>query len=190
MADKAPVQDKLSKILAELMWSLAGTEEEDEYAGDYYMQIQEDEFYDLEEEDEKQWGDCCDDDECNVGECDDNGVFEDADGDTIEIIEMDDQCNDSDVEEEEEGEDGEDNLGDGEDEEEVEDEQQRIMAMNEKHCRGAHLVSLYISTFLCTVRREWGNVDKHRVDKFYTSVRFMIREVCTWIFGKKNTPHG
>jgi len=38
------------------------------------------------------------------------------------------------------------------------------------------LVSLYISTFLHTVRREWGNVDKHRVDKFYTAVRLMIGE--------------
>ena len=31
MADKVPVQDKLSQILAELMWCLAGTEEDDEY---------------------------------------------------------------------------------------------------------------------------------------------------------------
>jgi hypothetical protein len=189
MADKAPVQDKLSKILAELMWSLAGTEDEDEYAGEYYMQMQEAECGDdvVVEGDGKQLGDCCDDDECNVGECGDDGVvYEDADGDTMEIIEMNDSCSDND-----EGEEGEEEeRGDSDDEVGVEDEQQRIREMNERHCRGAHLVSLYISTFLCTVRREWGNVDKHRVDKFYTAVRFMIREVCTWIFGKNTTSYG
>ena len=41
MADKVPVQDKLSKILAELMWCLAGTEEDDEYAGQVYLQMEE-----------------------------------------------------------------------------------------------------------------------------------------------------
>ena len=73
---------------------------------------------------------------------------------------------------------GDDDEDDDEDEDdEVDDEEQQIKDMNEKHCRGAHLVSLYISTFLCTMRREWGNVDKHRVDKFYTAVRLMISEV-------------
>ena len=60
---------------------------------------------------------------------------------------------------------------------EVDEEGERIAIMNEAHCRGAHLVSLYVATFLRTVKREWGNVDKHRVDKFYTAVRLMIREV-------------
>ena len=169
MADKAPVQDKLSKILAELMWSVAGTEEEDEYAGEVYMQMQED------------CGDPGEEDGGRGVGCVDDGVFEDADGDTMEIIEMSGNCSDDDDDDNEdaEGEDGEDQTNDSEDEEEeLGEEQQRIRDMNEKHCRGAHLVSLYISTFLCTVRREWGNVDKHRVDKFYTAVRFMISEVC------------
>jgi hypothetical protein len=185
MADKAPVQDKLSKILAEMMWSLAGTEEEDEYAGEYYMQVQEGYYDDLVEEDGEQWGDCCDDEKCNDGECDVNGVFEDADGDTMEIIEMNGSCSDNDDDDDEESEDDEDQTDGSEDEEEVGYEQRLIRAMNEKHCRGAHLVMLYISTFLCTVRREWGNVDKHRVDKFYTAIRYMIHEVCSWIFRKK-----
>lgn len=183
MADKAPVQDKLSKILAELMWCLAGTEEEDEYAGKMFLEMEGDEDY--------SWGDHDDGDvdgDDNFDEIGD-GLFEDDDGDTMEIIEMESKSDD-DVEEEEEGgdykeetdsdeDDGED--GDGDEDGEVEgedDDEQRVKDMNEKHCRGAHLVCLYISTFLCTVRREWGNVDKHRVDKFYTAVRLMISEVC------------
>ena len=177
MADKAPVQDKLSKILAELLWSVAGTEEEDEYAGEVYMQMQDD-CGDQGEEDGGSGVGCDDDDD---DDDDDDGVFEDADGDTMEIVEMSGNCSDDDDDDKEdaEGEVGEDQTNGSEDEEEeVGEEQQRIRDMNEKHCRGAHLVSLYISTFLCTVRREWGNVDKHRVDKFYTAVRFMISEVC------------
>lgn len=160
MADKVPVQDKLSQILAELMWCLAGTEEDDEYAGQVYMQITEG----------------------------GNGVYEDEDGDVMwtEVVE-----NGSDDDEEEDDE-GDENAwqdlpsDDNEDEEsneaedmnESEDEEgERIEIMNEPHCRGAHLVSLYVGTFLRTVKREWGNVDKHRVDKFYTAVRLMIRQV-------------
>ena len=163
MADKVPVQDKLSQILAELMWCLAGTVEEDETAGQMYMQITE---------------------EAN------GGVYQDEDGDIMwtEVVEDDkdekeeeeeenawqDMPSDEDVDEEEGSEvEGMDESGD----EEVDEEGERIAIMNESHCRGAHLVSLYVATFLRTVKREWGNVDKHRVDKFYTAVRLMIREV-------------
>ena len=45
------------------------------------------------------------------------------------------------------------------------------------HCRGAHLVSLFIRTFFRTIRREWGNMDKYRVDKFYTLTRMYIHEI-------------
>jgi len=166
MADKVPVQDKLSQILAELMWCLAGTEEDDEYAGQVYMQITEE----------------------------GNGVYEDEDGDVMwtEVVE-DDEDEEGDEEEEENDEnawqdmpsdDDDDEEGnevegmdESEDDEEVDEEEARIAIMNESHCRGAHLVSLYVATFLRTVKREWGNVDKHRVDKFYTAVRLMIREV-------------
>jgi len=155
MADKTPVQDKLSQVLAELMWCLSGTEEEDDYAGQVYCQMTDD------------------------GE---NGLlFEDQDGDTMEIIEEGRENGET----EEKGDDGiggeedatdEGSMEDPEEKGETNDDEQRIKVLNEKHCRGAHLVSLYISTFLQTVRREWGNVDKHRVDKFYTAVRFMISE--------------
>lgn len=159
MADKVPVQDKLSQILAELMWCLAGTVEEDETAGQMYMQITEEA----------------------------NGVYEDEDGDIMWTEVVDDDEEDEDDEEEnawqdmpsddeEEGNEVE-GMNESEDDEEVDEEGERIAIMNESHCRGAHLASLYVATFLRTVKREWGNVDKHRVDKFYTAVRLMIREV-------------
>ena len=165
MADKVPVQDKLSKILAELMWCLAGTEEEDEYAGQVYMQMDDDGLYDDGNEEE-------DGTSCGM-------IYEDEDGDTMQIIEMDDEEEEDSDEEEEGGTDGEDPMEEEEYAEEGEEMEQRIKDINEKHCRGAHLVALYISTFLTTVRREWGNVDKHRVDKFYTAVRYMVSEVRT-----------
>jgi hypothetical protein len=92
----------------------------------------------------------------------------------MQIVEMDDNEDEEENsdEEEEEGTDGEDPM----EEEDSEEEDSEPRDINEAHCRGAHLVSLYISTFLTTVRREWGNVDKHRVDKFYTAVRFMVSE--------------
>ena len=185
MADKTPVQDKLSKLLAELMWCLSGTEEEDEYAGQVYLQMDMDNdgegAWDDEDEDGEGEGMSDDDDE-NVPvigvdpqaerELFANNVVEDDEGDTMEIIDMDDDSdeeNNNDMDSEE-----------VDDEEEEDEDEDRIKAMNESHCRGAHLVSLYVSTFLRTVRREWGNVDKHRVDKFYTAVRYMIGEVRTW----------
>eukprot|EP00986_Skeletonema_menzelii_P006629 scaffold2527_cov185-Skeletonema_menzelii.AAC.16 len=162
MADKVPVQEKLSQILADLMWCLAGTEEDDETAGQMYMQITEQ----------------------------GNGFYEDEDGDVMWTEVLDDDDEDEEGEDEEEDEenawqdmpsddDEEGNEVEGMDEsedDEVDEEGERIAIMNEAHCRGAHLVSLYVATFLRTVKREWGNVDKHRVDKFYTVVRLMIRE--------------
>ena len=212
MADKTPVQDKLSKILAELMWCLSGTEEEDEYAGQVYLQMEncgegeggDEDMLNMGDDD----GDDGEEDDENVmegegengkndmvefdndeedsdpralfgtnyneeDEMNDSGVFEDEDGDTMEIIEMD---NDGDTIVEMENINAEEDDDEEEEDDEI-DEELRIKQMNESHCRGAHLVSLYISTFLRTVRREWGNVDKHRVDKFYTAVRYMVSEV-------------
>lgn len=85
-------------------------------------------------------------------------IDNDEDSDGFEVL-----C----VERVERGED-DDNDNDAEDEAQQEDE---------KHCRGAHLVSLYIATVLRTVRREWGYVDKHCVDKFYTAVRVLSSSI-------------
>lgn len=160
MADKVPVQDKLSQVLAELMWCLAGTEEDDEYAGQVYLQMEEGEFEDGDQDGIE-------------GEEEDG---EEEDDDDVEIMDV--TCVD--------GEDEEDIMDEGDNEDEEgseatysdEEDGADLKDALEKHCRGAHLVSLYIGTFLRTVRREWGNVDKHRIDKFYTAVRCMISEVC------------
>lgn len=161
MADKVPVQDKLSQILAELMWCLAGTEEDDEYAGQLYLQMDEqgDEFFDEE--------DCDDGEEEQTSSVDKemmekgNQIESDDDSDEFKVLSV----------ERVEGDSEEDSI----DNQNNTDEE--LQQGDEKHCRGAHLVSLYIATFLRTVRREWGNVDKHRVDKFYTAVRLMLSEV-------------
>lgn len=150
MADKQPVQDKLSKLLAELLWCLAASEEDDEYAGNEYFK--ESEGYDL------------------------DAAIPDEDVE-MEII---NQVTEGEYDlmgaTDEESED-EEEYNDGAAEEHTDTEEERIEALTYKHCQGAHLVVLFISTFLQTVRREWGNVDKHRIDKFYTAVRLMISEV-------------
>lgn len=171
MADKVPVQDKLSQILAELMWCLAGTEEDDEYAGQVYMEMEEhgnDGFFEDEDGDviwtEVLENDSDDEGDENEYDDDDENAWQDMPSDDDDVDNVED---DSESESEE---DAEDQEGD------------RIESINEPHCRGAHLVSLYVGTFLRTVKREWGNVDKHRVDKFYTAVRLMIREVSVSIY--------
>jgi Nucleolar protein,Nop52 len=45
------------------------------------------------------------------------------------------------------------------------------------HCRGAHLVSLFVRTCFRTIRREWHAMDKYRINKFYTLVRLVIYEM-------------
>lgn len=158
MADKQPVQDKLSKLLAELLWCLAASEEDDEYAGNEYFK--ESEGYDL------------------------DAAIPDEDVE-MEII---NQVTEGEYDlmgaTDEESED-EEEYNDGAAEEHTDTEEERIEALTYKHCQGAHLVVLFISTFLQTVRREWGNVDKHRIDKFYTAVRLMISEAYKYL-AKRN----
>ena len=63
--------------------------------------------------------------------------------------------------------------------EQAEDEQDEDDIPDElvQHCRGAHLAALFVKTFFRTIQREWGKMDKHRIDKFYTLVRLVLREV-------------
>jgi hypothetical protein len=152
MADKVPVQDELSKRLAELLWCVAGTEEEDEYAGQAYMDMCGDE--DGQEEDE------------------------DGDEDIEEIVNtLKGGSDDSDEEEEEEDDEQEDEHVHDENCGHLNQEDEELDDSDIKHCRGAHLASLFIRTFFRTVRREWGNMDKYRVDKFYTLIRLYMHEV-------------
>lgn len=165
MADKVPVQDELSKRLTELLWCVAGTEEEDEYAGQAYL--------DMCEQSELATADDFDEDDvtmeeivntlhCEVGEDGSGSEKEDEDGESNE--------DDDESSEEKKERDQQDNT-------EIEDDEESVDDINMPHCRGAHLASIFIRTFLRTIRREWGNLDKYRVDKFYTLLRLYLHEV-------------
>ena len=139
LCDGAPVQEEVSKLLAELIWSVGGNQEEDEYAGRFYLEMEEGVLgKDVSDEEE-------------------------GDDDEIRVIEM----KESDEEEGDEA----------EDEEMDEDSVNPAEEENVKHCRGAHLSALYVRTFFRTLTREWSNMDKYRIDKFYTLSRLVLREV-------------
>lgn len=159
LADKVPVQEELAKRLAKLIWCVAGTEEEDEYAAQMYLDYltQQDEDVIMENVvDTVENGDGDDDEEEEYNE--ENGVNSDE-----EEKEEDSAGNDEHVE-------GEQRLQEQEEEDEIPDELVQ-------HCRGAHLAALFVKTFFRTIQREWGKMDKHRIDKFYTLVRLVLREV-------------
>lgn len=69
---------------------------------------------------------------------------------------------------------------DGEAEEE-EDEELDKDAILVKHCRGAHLASAFCRTFFRTMRQNWGVTDQHRVDKFYTLMRYVLRQMYVYM---------
>jgi len=141
MADRVPVQEELAKKLSELLWCVAGTEEEDEYAGKAYLDM-----YDNESND--------DDDEYEV-------VMQEI-SNTVD--------NDNSVS-------GDENENDEMDDDE-DDEMDDILI---PHCRGAHLAALLVKTFFQTICREWGRMDKYRVDKFYTVIRLMMGQVYAYM---------
>mmetsp|Transcript_20976 Transcript_20976/g.29609 ORF Transcript_20976/g.29609 Transcript_20976/m.29609 type:complete len:748 (-) Transcript_20976:145-2388(-) len=182
LADKVPVQDELSKRLTELIWCVAGTEEEDEYAGQAYMDLYGDDtqggFEGEEEEDDSE--------DVTMEEIHNSlrkhaaeEKEEDSDGslEEVELVGSDeekeilgrDDDSESDQDEEEEEEEDDINI--------EEEEKEEVDDMLVPHCRGAHLASLFVKTFFQTVRREWDKMDKHRVDKFYTLVRLMMKQV-------------
>jgi hypothetical protein len=166
MADKAPVQHDLCKKLVKLLWCVAGTEEEDEYAAQVYLDM---------------YGD----DPVNGNE------DSDVEGEDYTIEEMEntleDEDEDDDDEEDASAAEGSEEEEDEEEDDEMEDEEEVAMEEDDvegglddseiPHCRGAHLASLFVRTFFRTVQREWGRMDKYRVDKFYSLVRLMVHEV-------------
>ena len=148
LCDGVAVQDEVSKHLSELLWSVGGTEEEDEYAGRVYLEMEEgDEYHE------------CDDDDCCIEEDLDSNNSSGNDYDEIEMMEMEESGNES--------------------EEDKIDLANIHPAADEelKHCRGAHLSALYIRAYFRTLTREWSNMDKYRIDKFYTLTRLLLREI-------------
>ena len=154
MADKQPVQDELSKHICKLLWCVVGTEEEDECAGRAYLEMTEAEEQEMEDDD--------DDYEVTLEEVE--NTLEDAD-------DNDSEESDSEMENQENNE-----TTSQEDEEEA-DEMMDIDDSEIPHCRGAHLASLFVRTFFRTIRRDWGNMDKYRINKFYSLIRIMMHEI-------------
>jgi hypothetical protein len=175
MCDRTVVQDELSKVMSELIWCFAGTEEADEYAAAVYLQ---------------QTGHDDDDDDCGCDD-DDDGDVQDDEWD--EEDEIDDEENaeelqlmevDEEEEEEEESstdttqkqiallENGEDTDDDNDDDNDDDTEDLEI-----PHCQGAHLASLYLRVWFRTIVREWGMLDKYRIDKFYLLLRYLVSQM-------------
>jgi hypothetical protein len=164
MADKVPVQDELSAKIAQLIWCVAGTEEEDEYAGKAYLDMFGDDGANIGFEGEDEDGVDSDSDE--------EVVMEEIENTLDEGYEEHSDADDSMESEEDSNGEEDEHCGEEEDEEFEELHDSEI-----PHCRGAHLASLFARTFFATVRREWGKMDKYRVDKFYTLMRFMMQQI-------------
>ena len=141
LCDKVPVQEELSKRLVQLIWCVAGTEEEDEYAAQVYLDM-----------------------------CDDDDSEEEEDSAGQSSSEKDEKQSTSSEDSTEESSDPEEDANNQDDDEEEDN-------LNMKHCRGAHLAALFVKTFFRTIQREWGNMDKHRIDKFYTLIRLMMEQI-------------
>lgn len=218
MADRVPVQAELAKQMASLLWSLVGTEEEDEYAASQYVELMED----MEDEEDDMEDD---EDERGEDEGDDDQEDDDGDQDEDDEVILEEIENTLTNHAESDGDDSEESLvdfeerqmsilqehdtatefnrssswevdgldeggsddDDGGDEQELDDEQDLPVSndMDVGHCRGAHLAALFVRTFFQTVVREWGNMDKYRIDKFYTLIREIMSVVYTYI-AKRN----
>lgn len=168
MADRVPVQDELSKQLAKLIWCVAGSEEEDEYAGKTYLDMYDDA---VAEEEEANVGDEDEEDEEYTDDC---VTIDEISNTTGKVFDNDDDDDDEEQENSEENDEEEAEENDSEDDDTSDDStpDNRI-----PHCRGAHLAALFVKTFFQTLRREWGSMDKYRVDKFYTLIRLMMGQV-------------
>ena len=205
MCDKVPVQEELSGQLASLIWCVAGTEEEDEYAGQAYMNLyggpegdgfDDDDDDDNDDDENMDYEDSDDDNDDKEQEDVEESVDQiDGDGQEEDQMKEGDSDDDSDVviqgivrryDDKDHDDDEENNDEDDEDQKEVIKREEVGNAMEEEagsidpelpHCRGAHLASLFVRTFLLTVRREWGRMDKYRVDKFYTLIRRVMHQV-------------
>lgn len=178
MSDKVPVQHELSSQITKLLFSVAGTEEEDEYAGKYYMEMfgDEDDIDENESSDGEELQDVGDDKD-DSGRI--NGSYSPYDEEEEEVEVVDDEEDEGDdVEMDSNGAESSDSEDHAEmDIDDNDDEDSDIDSSIIRHCRGAHLAALFVRTFFATIRREWGNMDKYRVDKFYTLMRDMLRNI-------------
>lgn len=163
MADKKPVQDELSKHVCKLLWCVVGTEEEDECAGRAYLEMIGEEEDDDDEFDEEY--------DVEIEEIE-NTLEEEKESDVDDDID-----NNSNVSKGKLGKGNNEIVTDDDEGETYDEENGDVNDIEIPHCRGAHLVSLFVRTFFRTIRRDWHLMDKYRIDKFYTLIRIMIREI-------------
>lgn len=151
LCDGAVVQEEVSKVLVGLIWAVGGTIEEDEYAGRVYLELGEETYMHMEADETSASND-------------------DEQPEEILDKEGDERINDKTISH------NINNLhsSDGIDHNFAQEE-------DVKHCRGAHLSSLFVRTYFRTLVREWSNMDKYRIDKFYTLTRLVLREVYRYV---------
>jgi hypothetical protein len=207
MADKVPVQAELSKHISSLIWSLQGTPEEDAYAAAAYLQLQEEEEEENEHSDKLDENEDDDDDDEVVMEEIENTLQSHPDDDDeddeisvasseidfeqkqLALLEEVDEESDEHSETESDEDDDEMEVAAGEadmqeDSEDFNEDEEQDCEQNDAeigHCRGAHLAALFVRTFFRTIVREWGRMDKYRIDKFYTLIREMMNVVFTYM---------
>jgi len=172
LADKVPVQDELSKNIAELLFCFEGTKEEDAYAARLYLEITTNANDDEIDEDHVHGSHCepyshssDHEDAASTDESDVIEVDEEMDG----VVKESSHIMEAEEEEEEE---------EGKEEEEEEEEEDATLV---KHCRGAHLASAFCRTFFRTIRKNWGITDYHRIDKFYTLMRYVLHQMYVYM---------
>jgi len=159
LADKGPVQDELSKRLSCLLNCLKSSKEEDLETGDEYAKYLDSEWegdIDASDFDFDDYGEEGSDSDSTLPLDEDevNDEFEKVD--YVEESELQSTLNKIVSEE-------------GEDD------------MLIPHNRGAHLICSFLRCFFRTMRREWGGLDQYRIDKFYTLIRYVIREVYNYL---------
>ena len=160
---------RLSQKLANLLWCFAGTPEEDEFAGQSYLDMyqHEHEKFLMEEGDSE---DSQEEDGDVDGNNEESNSDENSDDEDVVMHEVSNTLGGSDDDQEEEG-----------DEEDEDEDMEELDDSEVPHCRGAHLASLFVRTFFRTVHREWGRMDKYRIDKFYTLSRYMVAEIMEYM---------
>jgi len=150
LADRAPVQEEVSRRIAGLVWCVCGTPEDDAVADSMYLNMDADmttKYVGAGELDEGEGNVAIKEEEEDVTDAEDPPDSDSSSDNSINHRVDDD--------------------GD---------------AANFRHCQGAHLVAVFLATFLRTASREWSGLDQHRLDKFYTLVRYVIRECYVYLY--------
>ena len=165
MADRVPVQQELAQQMASLVWCCAGTEEQDECAAATYLEMCGDDDDDEEEDDQDdevfmEEIENTLDENMEPKESDEEGIRENETASSASDDSVDDEVKQAALLLEQENQDEDD-----------EDYQ------NVGHCRGAHLAALFVRCWYRTIVREWTQMDKYRIDKFYTLLRDLLHVV-------------